>query len=559
MSAAQPRPRATRLSIRGLSMSLPGAQDAARRHAIRDLSLDIPRGQTVALVGESGCGKSLTALALMRLLPEAGRIEAGAVCLCEADGTELDLLDLPESAMCAVRGGRIGMIFQEPATCLNPVLTVGAQLREAIKAHTPLRGTAARQRALAWLQRVDLPASALDDYPFRLSGGQQQRVMIAMALAAEPDFLIADEPTTALDMTTQQQVLDLLQQLQRELGLGLLLISHDLALVAQRAQQVALMVAGQIVEVAPAAEFFSAPRHPQAWQLLQVWSSTARTDPRSTAVPPAAPLLTVRDLRVEFPQRSGWLRRLSGIPAEHHAAVDGVSFQVAAGRTLALVGESGSGKTTTGRALLQLLQGTACVSGQADWAGQNLLTLQGAALRQVRRQVQMVFQDPQASLDPRQLVADALQEGLIALRPELNAAARQAAARHWLDRVGLPAAALARYPHELSGGQRQRIAIARALAVQPRLLVCDEPTSALDVAAQAQILSLLAELQRETGVAMLFISHHLGMVEVVADDVAVMRAGHIVEAGPVAQVLQRPAHPYTQQLLAAVPRLGGTA
>ncbi len=601
--------------------------------AIDRLSLAIAQGETFALVGESGCGKSMTALALMRLLPDAGVVTGGDITL---DGT--DLLGLPESQMRGVRGGRIGMIFQEPGTSLNPVLTVGLQMVEAIEAHTALRGAAARSKAIDWLRRVGIPEPErrIDDYPFRMSGGQKQRVMIAMTLAAEPGYLVADEPTTALDVTIQQQILDLLRDLQREQGMGLLLITHDLAVVAGMAQHVALMYAGQIIEVAPAAQFFSQPKHPYARALLQALPEAGRrgqalaaiagtvppltqdfsgcrfaprcgyaqavchttppellgpaehpvrclllqpggpglvakaadaadAPPAVAAVPArhaghvsqapvadgAAPLLQVTELSVSFVQRKGFL---GGKPVRFDA-VKGVSFKVAAGQTLALVGESGCGKTTTGKAIVQLLRGQAQIGGQALLDGRDLFTLQGAALREARRAVQIIFQDPFASLDPRMRVAEILDEGLAALQPQTTVADRLSRIERIVDQVGLRREALQRFPHEFSGGQRQRIAIARALAVQPRLIVCDEPTSALDVSVQAQILNLLRDLQRELGVSYLFITHNIAVVEYIADTVAVMRAGRIVEQGACADVLGRPVNDYTRTLLAAVPRL----
>ena len=595
--------------------------EAGPIRAIESLSLTLRRGQTVALVGESGCGKSMTALALMRLLPDNGRFVQGAIRLEDEDGAVLDLLTLPEHRMRALRGGRIGMIFQEPGTSLNPVLTVGTQLLEAIEAHTPLRGVAARARAIEWLERVGIPEPArrFDDYPFRLSGGQKQRVMIAMMLAAEPDFLIADEPTTALDVTIQRQVLDLLRDLQRERGLGLLLITHDLAVVSGMAHEVALMYAGQIVERAPAAEFFAAPRHPYARLLLQAlpdaqlrgrplaaiagsvprlsgrfeacrfaprcpwaqdacraaepelraegsrWLRCVRPDgvdsPVTAVAPwvqttsgapaPQPPLLEICGLDIAFPIRSGLLQRVSG----EHRVVQDLSFAIAPAETLALVGESGCGKTTTGRAIVQLLRGQARIGGEILLRGRDLAALQGADLLDARRQVQIIFQDPFASLNPRQRVGDILQEGLRALRPEMDAAARQERIRELSEQVGLPTDALQRWPHEFSGGQRQRIAIARALSVQPQLLICDEPTSALDVSVQAQILNLLRELQQRTGVAMLFITHNIGVVEYIAHRVAVMQAGRLVEIGTADEILTSPRQAYTRTLLEAVPRL----
>ncbi len=615
------------LNIESLEVELDG--DAGLVRAIDGLSLAIERGETFALVGESGCGKSMTALALMRLLPENGLVTAGQVTLdSSVVGAEaIDVLGLPERAMRAVRGRRIGMIFQEPGTSLNPVMRVGDQIVEAIETHTGLRGAAARAKAVQWLQRVGIPEPErrMADYPFRMSGGQKQRVMIAMTLAAEPDFLVADEPTTALDVSIQAQILELLRELQREHGLGLLLITHDLAVVSGMAQQVALMYAGQIVEVASAADFFARPQHPYAQALLRAlpdgasrsqplesiagtvpplwqrfdgcrfaprcgqallrcavslppvqrvaqghevrcWLPPARPGAAAEARMPAATiaiepphhparspatLLDVQALRVSFPIRSGLLQRISG----HFHAVRDVSFQVAEGETLALVGESGCGKTTTGKAVVQLLRRVARVEGRALLGGQDLLQLQGGALQAARRQVQIIFQDPFASLNPRMRVAELLQEGLAALQPDLDPAERTRRIHALVDQVGLRRDALARFPHEFSGGQRQRIAIARALAVQPRLIVCDEPTSALDVSVQAQILNLLRELQRELGESYLFITHNMGVVAYIADRIAVMRNGQIEEQGTCDEVMNRPQRPYTQQLLAAVPRL----
>jgi peptide/nickel transport system ATP-binding protein len=625
------------LNIKDLAVELDS--DSGVVKAVDALCLAIDRGQTFALVGESGCGKSMTALALMRLLPESGRVTAGRI---ELNGE--DTLALPEARMRAVRGRRMSMIFQEPATSLNPVMRVGDQIVEAIETHTSLRGEQARAKAIDWLRRVGIPEPErrIDEYPFRLSGGQKQRVMIAIALAAEPEFLIADEPTTALDVTIQKQILDLLLDLQRERGLGLLLITHDLGVVSGMADYVALMYAGQIVEVAAAAEFFAAPRHPYARLLLQALPDARRrglalaaisgtvpaltqefhacrfadrcdavfetcrrqppllkpvsagasvrcflyepgllpegarraalamgphADVAHTAAAqaigegaqaedePASPvgrvLLDVQELRVRFPSRSGLLQRVRGM----FDAVAGVSFQIRAGRTLALVGESGCGKTTTGKAIVQLLRHVAVLEGRAFFDGRDLFTLQGDELRAARQSVQMIFQDPFASLDPRMRVFDILEEGLVALRPELDAAARRPRLERLIEQVGLRVDALARYPHEFSGGQRQRIAIARALAVEPRLIVCDEPTSALDVSVQAQILNLLRQLQREHDLAYLFITHDLGVVEYIADEIAVMRNGRIEEAGPARAVLATPESEYTRTLLAAVPRV----
>jgi peptide/nickel transport system ATP-binding protein len=609
------------LEVHDLEVGLDSESGLVR--AIDGLRLSMNRGETFALVGESGCGKSMTALALMRLLPENGRVLAGRV---ELEGT--DTLGLSERAMRDVRGGRIGMIFQEPSTSLNPVMRVGEQIVEAIEAHTDLRGEAARAKAIEWLTRVGIPEPErrIDEYPFRMSGGQKQRVMIAMTLATEPDFLVADEPTTALDVTIQKQILDLLRDLQREQGMGMLLITHDLAVVSGMAQRVALMYAGQIVEVATAAEFFRAPKHPYAQALLRALPDAGRRDEPLTAIGGTVPALTqtftgcrfasrcasvmphcdstlptldaltpmhsvrcllyakgasqtpvvpatvraeiakdtlpvdavpgkafleVKDLRVRFPIRKGFFQRTAG----YFDAVAGVSFDISAGSTLALVGESGCGKTTTGKAIVQLLRTQAVIEGQALLQGRNLFDLNDDALKTARRDIQIIFQDPYASLNPRMRVFEVLEEGLTALRPEMDAAARRARLEQLADQVGLRRESLERYPHEFSGGQRQRIAIARALAVQPKLIVCDEPTSALDVSVQAQILNLLESLQRELGLSYLFITHNIGVVEYIADEVAVMQAGRIVEQGSSDQVLGSPAHAYTRTLLAAVPRL----
>jgi peptide/nickel transport system ATP-binding protein len=608
--------------------------DAGLVRALDGVSLTLQRGETFALVGESGCGKSMTALALMRLLPDNGRIAGGRVSLSTAvpDAKPTELLALPEVAMRRVRGGRVGIIFQEPATSLNPVMRVGEQIVEAIEAHTLLRGDAARRKAIDWLRRVGIPEpeQRVDSYPFEMSGGQKQRVMIAMTLAAEPEFLIADEPTTALDVTIQKQVLDLLKALQRERRVGLLLITHDLAVVAEMAHRVALMYAGQIVEEAPAATFFSQPRHPYARLLLQalpdaehrgqplvaiagsvppLWQrfegcrfaprcgqaqarcqqelprllvqagqleaakvrcffpltdadrasrTGAVAEPASARTPlPTAtePVIDVQGLAVGFRSGGGLFRRVHEVKA-----VEDVAFQVWPGQTLALVGESGCGKTTTGRAIVQLLRGQAEVSveGQAWWQNgqgrQDLFTLEGQALQAARSAVQMVFQDPFASLNPRMRVAEILEEGLQTLRPGWSAPQRQARVKELIERVGLRPDVLPRFPHEFSGGQRQRLAIARALAVEPRVLVCDEPTSALDVSVQAQILNLLRELQAQLGLGLLFITHNMAVVSYLADQVAVMRQGRIVELGGVDAVLGSPQDAYTRTLLAAVPK-----
>jgi len=583
--------------------------------AIDGISLAVGRGETFAIVGESGCGKSMTALSVLRLLPEAGQIVGGSVRLSGED-----LLSLPESAMRNVRGRRIAMIFQEPGTSLNPVLTVERQIAEVLERHTSLRGDAARRRMLELIAAVGIPDAErrLGEFSFQLSGGLKQRVMIAMALAAEPDLLIADEPTTALDVTIQAQVLELLRELQQTNGMAILLITHDLGVVAQMAHKVAVMYAGQIIEIATREQFFSAPRHPYSRKLFlalpggakrggdlavikgqvppltvefrgcrfaercdSAWERCFAEVPGWTpvdaghqvrchlydekrapalalqaealvradqAVQAGAALLQVRELKVHFPIRKGLFKRTVG----QVKAVDGVSFDIAAGRTLALVGESGCGKTTAGKAILQLIRPGA---GSVRFEGRELTRLHGRALRQRRAEFQMVFQDPYSSLNPRMRVTDILAEGMQAQGVADTPAERAARMDRMLAQVGLNAEAKLRYPHEFSGGQRQRIAIARALAVNPKLIVCDEPTSALDVSVQAQILNLLQQLQRDLGLAYLFITHNIAVVEHLAHAVAVMYLGRIVERGSVEEVLRTPRHPYTQALLSAVPTL----
>ncbi|HVP08229.1 MAG TPA: dipeptide ABC transporter ATP-binding protein [Burkholderiales bacterium] len=604
------------MAVSGLRTELEAS--AGTVHAVDGLDFELRKGECFALVGESGCGKSMTALSLMRLLPEAGRIAGGRVLLGERD-----LLALPEAAMRAVRGRRVAMIFQEPATALNPVLTVGRQIAEVIERHRGERNPS--DKVLALLEAVGLPdpQSRLEQYPFQLSGGQKQRVMIAAALAAEPEVLIADEPTTALDVTVQAQILDLLAKLQAERGMALLLITHDLGIVARMAQRVAVMYAGEIVEVAGRDAFFAAPQHPYAQKLFAALPSPEKRGgelsviagqvppltggfsgcrfaercelayarcrseaPKLIAPPGGGPARLVRchlreqgldetrapaaqrpeetqiaagslpvvarlqDLKVHFPIRKGLFRRTVGWVK----AVDGISLEVRAGRTLALVGESGCGKTTAGKALLRLLEPT---GGTVTFAGRDLATLSRAELRAARGGMQIVFQDPYASLDPRMRVAEILAEGMQSLGVGGDERGRRKRIEGLLEQVGLPPAALARYPHEFSGGQRQRIAIARALAVEPRLIVCDEPTSALDVSVQAQILNLLKSLQDRLGVAYLFITHNMAVVQYLAHEVAVMVQGRIVEQGAAAQVLYAPRHPYTAELLAAVPTLDG--
>ncbi|MCB1906426.1 MAG: dipeptide ABC transporter ATP-binding protein [Rhodocyclaceae bacterium] len=600
------------LEVGGLKVALGAVR------AVDGIDLRLHAGETFALLGESGCGKSMTALALMRLLPDGGRVTAGSV---RFQGREL--LALSEATMREVRGGGLAMIFQEPSTSLNPVLTVSQQIGEVLAVHRRLRGEAARGECRRLLDAVGIPDpdERLGAYPFQLSGGMKQRVMIAMALAGEPDLLIADEPTTALDVTIQSQVLDLLASLQASRGMGMLLITHDLGVVARMAHRVAVMYAGELVECGPRTAFFARPLHPYSRKLFAAlpadslrgfeletlrgsvprldrsfvgcrfaercpqafercraeapgWHEVdgqqvrchlfdgrhepwARPSPVASAAAARADdrgraLLEVDDLQVHFPIRKGLFKRTVG----HVRAVDGVDLRLAAGRTLALVGESGCGKTTVGKALLRLVAPSA---GSVRFDGVDLAGLTPAGMKARRRGLQMVFQDPFASLNPRMHVGQIIEEGMAALGVGSDSEDRRRAIAALLEQVGLSADMAARYPHAFSGGQRQRVAIARALAVSPKLLVCDEPTSALDVSVQAQILNLLRDLQRELGLAYLFITHNLAVVDYLADEVAVMYLGRIVESGPAEAVLAHTAHPYTRALLDAVPRIDGPA
>ncbi len=518
-----------------------------QQKVVDGISFAIYPGETFALVGESGSGKSITALSVLRLLPNNAALDARAITL---NGD--NLLHHSEAELCTIRGRRIGLIFQDPMSSLNPVMTLGKQIAEVINLHFSLPKQAVRQRVLELLRQVEIPnpERRINDYPHQLSGGQRQRVMIAIALAAKPDLLIADEPTTALDVTIQAQILALLKNLQQQSGMALWLISHDLALVSTIADRVAVMQQGKLVETGLTAEFFSHPKHPYTRQLLNALPSMQSCLTRQHQEKP--PLLKVTDFSCYYPIRKGLFKRV----VDYVRAVDGVSFEIQQGKTLALVGESGCGKTTLGKSLLNLIPHS---GGQVTINGIELTQLSGAALRRQRAVLQIVFQDPFSAMNPRMLVGDIVAEGIDALRPDVSPSARQTRVRQLLQQVGLPEDSALRYPHEFSGGQRQRVCIARALAVEPKLIVCDEPTSALDVSVQAQIIQLLKTLQQEQGVSYLFITHNLGVVAEIADDVAVMYKGKIIEQGAVVQVLTQPKHDYTKQLLAAAPELANTA
>lgn len=517
----------------GVVFDAPGGE----RAAVRGVSFDLERGQTLALVGESGSGKTVTALSIMQLLPyPRARHPSGSIRLQGAE-----LLGAPEATMARVRGDRIAMIFQEPMTSLNPLHTVEKQVNEVLRVHRGLSRSEARARTLQLLRLVGLAEAErrLDAYPHQLSGGQRQRVMIAMALANEPDLLIADEPTTALDVTIQAQILALLRDLQATFGMALLLITHDLAVVRKLAERVCVMREGEVVEAGPVAQVFERPRHPYTARLLAAEPRPMPRAPRAGA--PA--LVEAEDVRVWFPVRRGVLRRT----VDHVKAVDGVSLTVREGQTVGVVGESGSGKTTLGLALLRL---QAC-RGRVRFAGRDVQALPAAAVRPLRRHVQIVFQDPYGALSPRMSVAQIVGEGLGVHGIGATAAERRERVDAALREVGVDPALRDRYPHEFSGGQRQRIAIARAMVLQPRFVVLDEPTSALDMSVQAQIVDLLRELQARHGLAYLFISHDLKVVRAMSDEILVMREGRIVEQGPTEQVFTAPREAYTRALLAA--------
>ncbi|KTD57860.1 ABC transporter ATP-binding protein [Legionella shakespearei] len=576
--------------------------------ALDDLSFVLHPGETLVLLGESGCGKSLTSLALMRLLPRSGVYGVESQIIVDGE----NILNLPEQMMRQLRGRRLAMIFQEPMTALNPVMTIGDQISEVLVRHRALSKNELREELISLLTEVEMPDPhiRIHQYPHQLSGGQKQRVVIAMALACNPDILIADEPTTALDVTIQAQILALLKKLQASHQMSLLLITHDLGVVKAMADRVCVMYAGQVVEQAPVKEFFSRVQHPYVQQLLASLPSFAKRDeklsiitgnvptldalpsgcrfhprcmyafdrcsreeprlqeikgrvlrchlyPEIQQLPPldkkkmswgaareqSETIFQAHDLSVYFTQKKGWF----GANKKLFKAVDGLSFSLQKGKTLALVGESGCGKTTASRAVLRLLP---VAGGEVNYRGQNVLALNSRQLREYRKKVQIIFQDPFSSMNPRMTVGEIIAEGMYA--QGMNTSVINKKQKQLIQQVNLPSTSLHRYPHQFSGGQRQRICIARALATEPDILICDEPTSALDVSVQAQILNLLKELQQETGISYLFITHNMAVVSYIADDVLVMKEGVAVEYGSCETILKHPTHAYTRQLLSAV-------
>ncbi len=530
--------RKTILDVRDLQIVLPAGGD--RAYALSDFSLTVGEGEIVCLVGESGSGKSLAANAVMRLLPEPHvRVSRGTIRL---DGQ--DLLALPEADMRAIRGDRMAMIFQEPMTALNPQKSVGWQIDEVLKLHTRLSKAERKARTLEILGDVHIPdpASTYNAYPHQISGGQRQRVMIAMALVLKPQLIIADEPTTALDVTTQKQILKLIKDLQQAQGTGILFITHDFGVVAEIADRIAVLRLGEMVEQGPASQILLNPQHPYTQKLIA--AVPALTPPPAKPVSNEPVVLEAKNLCKTFAARGGFL---SG-KRDPVMAVKDLSFQLRRGETLGVVGESGSGKTTVSRIVTRLLESD---SGEVRIDGRDLLSASRSELRALRKDIQMVFQDPMASLNPRRRVVE-----LIAQGPIVQGVARDAAharARELLSLVELPPAAAERYPHEFSGGQRQRIGIARALAMEPRVIVADEPVSALDVSVQAQVLKLLADLRDRLHLSLLFVTHDLRVAAQLCDKVIVMSKGEIVEAGPTAAVFATPQHPYTRALLDSIP------
>jgi microcin C transport system ATP-binding protein len=529
------KPAAPLLEVEDLSVEFRQGSQITR--AVDHVSFTIDKGETVALVGESGSGKSVTALSILKLLPyPAARHPGGSI---KFKGEEL--LDSDERDLRRVRGNDITMVFQEPMTSLNPLHTIEQQIGEILELHTTLRASQRRKRTIELLQEVGIreAESRLNSYPHQLSGGQRQRVMIAMALANNPDLFIADEPTTALDVTVQAQILELLRDLQAEYGMALLLITHDLGIVRHMAKRVCVMRAGRIVEAGPTEDVFAAPKHPYTKQLIEAEPKGSPPKPN----PKAATVLTTDNLKVWFPVKRGFMRRVIG----HIKAVDGVSIEVKEGQTLGVVGESGSGKTTLGLAVLRLIHS----QGPIVYLGKRIDNFDAQEMRPLRKEMQIVFQDPYGSLSPRLSIRQIVEEGLVIQKKDLSFEQREERVAQALSEVGIDPQSMERYPHEFSGGQRQRIAVARALALDPKFVMLDEPTSALDMAVQAQIVDLLRELQQKHNLAYLFISHDLKVIRALSNYVVVLRNGIIVEQGTAEELFSKPKEDYTKALIAA--------
>ncbi len=577
------------LSVRNLQVSFRG--DEGIVHAVKNISFDLAQGQTLGIVGESGSGKSATALAIMGLLGESGKITNGEVIFRPSGESPIDLVCVSQQKMLKYRGDRISMVFQEPMTSLNPLFTCGYQVIEAIRLHQKVSKQEAETRTIQLFQEVQLPnpEQLIERYPHELSGGQLQRVMIAMAISCNPQLIIADEPTTALDVTVQATILELLKEIQRSRQMSMIFITHDLGILAEIADKAIVMNQGEVVETGDTQNIFQTPKHPYTKGLIACRPQPDRqlrllptvsdfmeiqngqmvekepSDPRYLEVVPPEetaarlielqkqePILSVQNLRIEFPIRS-----ILGLKKRYLVAVNNISFDVYRGETLGLVGESGCGKTTTGRAILGLTNG---VMGSVKFEGREISQLKGEALQKLRCDLQVVFQDPYGSLNPRMSVGDAIAEPLIVHSHQnrferyRKAEARRERVAYLLERVGLTKSAMRRYPHEFSGGQRQRICIARALALNPKLIIADEPVSALDVSVQAQVLNLLKELQAEFGLTYIFISHDLGVVKFMSDRIMVMNKGEIVELDTAESIYTNPQQPYTQKLISAIPK-----
>jgi len=525
----------TLVRVRDLSVDF--TTQGRTTHAVRRVSFSIGKGETVALVGESGSGKTVSALSILKLLPYPTASHPTGEIYFEGR----NLLQAAEPELQAIRGDRISIIFQEPMTSLNPLHTIEKQVGEVLRVHRGMDADAVRARTLELLDKVGIrdPEKRLSSYPHQLSGGQRQRVMIAMALANEPELLIADEPTTALDVTIQAQILELLKSLQRETGLAMLLITHDLGIVRKMAERVYVMQNGDVVEKGPTAKIFDTPEHPYTRHLLAA-EPKGRAGPRDDTQPQ---ILATDDLKVWFPIKRGMLRRT----VDHVKAVDGVSLQLHEGQTLGVVGESGSGKTTLGLAILRLISSR----GPIAYLGRNIQGLGAREMRPLRREMQIVFQDPYGALSPRLSVGQIIEEGLVIQNPDLDYEERRTRVGEALEDVGLEADMQDRYPHEFSGGQRQRIAIARAIVLQPKFIMLDEPTSALDMSVQAQIVELLRDLQQRLKLSFLFISHDLKVVRALSNYIIVMRNGVVVEEGSSEKIFEQPETEYTKALLAA--------